>query len=210
MARYIGPNCRMCRREGDALNLKGTRCFTEKCAFKRRPQIPGQHGRDRMMRKETGYQVQLRAKQKVRRTYGVLERQFRNYYEEANRMTGNTGTNLLHLLETRLDNVIFRMGFGLSRPQARMWITQGHFQVNNRDIDIPSFSVKVGDLVAVKENSKLRAQLKDLMEKTTGKEVSPWLEVDRDALKGKFTALPERPQLDQKIQETLIVEYYSR
>lgn len=210
MGRYNGPNCRLCRREGDALFLKGTRCFTDKCAFKRRAKIPGQHGDARMMRKQTGYEVQLRAKQKVRRIYGLLERQFQNYYVKATQMSGNTGINLLHLLESRLDNVVFRMGFGLSRSQSRMWVTQGHFMVNNHKVDIPSYSVRVGDVISVKETSKLKKLLKDQMEKTSGKEVSSWLEVDREALKGKFVALPERPQLDQKIQESLIVEYYSR
>ncbi|RCK78505.1 MAG: SSU ribosomal protein S4p (S9e) [Candidatus Ozemobacter sibiricus] len=210
MARYNDASCRLCRREGDALFLKGTRCYSDKCAFKRRAQIPGQHGKDRMMRKQTGYEVQLRAKQKVRRIYGILERQFENYYNTASAMPGNTGTNLLHLLESRLDNVVYRMGFGLSRSQARMWVTQGHFAVNGQKVDIPSYRVQPGDTIEVRENSKLRKQLKELMEKTSGREQHTWLEVDRDAMKGKFLALPDRSLLDQKIQESLIVEYYSR
>ncbi len=210
MARYTGSVCRLCRREGDQLFLKGARCYTEKCAFKRRATIPGVHGADKMRKKQTGYEVQLRAKQKVRRTYGILEAQFRKYYEAASRKSGNTGTNLLHQLETRLDNVVFRMGFGISRAQARMWVTQGHFEVNNRKCNIPSYQLRPGDEIKLLDNSKVRKTVKDIMEISSSREVSAWLQVDRENLKGKFLALPERSQLDPKIQEHLIVEFYSR
>ena len=210
MARYTDSSCRICRREGDALFLKGNRCFTDKCAFKRRPKIPGAHGSDRMIKKPTGYEIQLRAKQRVRKLYGVLERQFRKYYTEATRMSGNSGLNLLNLLETRLDNVVYRMGFGESRPQARMWVTQRHFEVNGKPVNIPSYNVQPGDVITVREKSTLRKPLKDIMEKTSSREKADWLEVDRENLKGKFLKLPERAQLDQKIQESLIIEFYSR
>lgn len=210
MGRYIGSVCRICRREGEQLFLKGTRCYTEKCAFKRRSTIPGVHGQSRMRRKQTDYEIQLRAKQKVRKTYGVLERQFRKYYEIANRKDGNTGVNLLHQLETRLDNVIFRMGFGISRAQARMWVTQGHFSVNGHKCNIPSCQLRAGDVVALRDNSKLKNTIKDLLEVTSTRSDSPWIEVDKEAIKGKFINLPEREQLDPNIQESLIVEFYSR
>ncbi len=210
MARYTGSVCRICRREGDQLFLKGARCFTEKCAFKRRATVPGQHGAEQMRKKPTGYEVQLRAKQKVRKTYGVLERQFRKYYESANRKGGNTGTNLLHELETRLDNVAFRLGFGLSRAQTRMWITQGHFEINGRKCNIPSCQLRPGDVITIRESSKIKNQIKDALEITSSRESSSWLELDRENLKGKFLSLPERAQLDPKIQEHLIIEFYSR
>jgi len=210
MARYTGSNCRLCRRENDTLFLKGTRCFTDKCAFKRRAKIPGQHGNERMAKKHTGYEIQLRAKQKVRRMYGILERQFQRYYEIANQMAGNTGTNLLNLLECRLDTIVYRMGFGVSRAQARMWVTQKHFLVNGKSVNIPSYQLKVGDTISIKETSRLRKHFKDVMELSVSRESSPWLDVDRENLKGKFVSLPERGQLDQKIQESLIIEYYSR
>jgi small subunit ribosomal protein S4 len=210
MARYTGSVCRICRREGEQLFLKGARCFTEKCSFKRRAYIPGVHGNSRMRKKQTGYEIQLRAKQKVRKTYGILEKQFRKYYDIANRKDGNTGTNLLHELETRLDNVAFRMGFGMSRAQVRMWVTQGHLDVNGRKCNIPSAQLKPGDTVSIRETSKLRKQIKDILEVTSSRDESPWIEVDKENLKGKFLSLPERSQLDSKIQESLIVEYYSR
>lgn len=212
MARYTGPVCRICRREGEALFLKGARCFTDKCGYKRRATIPGQHGNGKlnMRRKQTGYEVQLRAKQKVRKLYGILEGQFRKYYEAATRQAGNTGVNLLHQLEKRLDNVAFRMGFGMSRSQTRMWVTQGHFLVNGRAVNIPSYHLRPGDVISIKETSKIRQQLKDILEISSSRELGAWLEVDRENLKGKFAALPERSQLDPNIQESLIIEYYSR
>jgi len=163
-----------------------------------------------MRKKATGYEVQLRAKQKLRKTYGILERQFRKYYEAASRKSGNSGVNLLHQLETRLDNVAFRMGFGLSRAQTRMWITQGHFDINGRKCNIPSYQLRAGDVIAIRESSKIRQQIKDALEINSSREASSWLEVDRENLKGKFVALPERAQLDPKIQEHLIIEFYSR
>jgi len=210
MARYTGSVCRICRREGDQLFLKGARCFTEKCAFKRRATVPGQHGAEQMRKKATGYEVQLRAKQKLRKTYGILERQFRKYYEVANSKGGNSGVNLLHQLETRFDNVAFRMGFGLSRAQTRMWVTQGHFEVNGRKCNIPSYQVRPGDTIAIRESSKIRPMIKDALEINSSREANSWLEIDRENLKGKFVALPERAQLDPKIQEHLIIEFYSR
>lgn len=210
MARYIGSVCRICRRENEQLFLKGARCYTEKCAFKRRAYIPGAHGNSKMRRKQTGYEIQLRAKQRLRKSYGILEQQFRKYYDIANRKEGNTGINLLHQLEMRLDNVAFRMGFGMSRSQVRMWITQGHFKVNGKKCNIPSYQLRPNDEIAICENSKLRRQIKDIIELNTAREVSPWLEADYENLKGKFLALPERSQLDPNIQEHLIVEFYSR
>lgn len=210
MARYTGSVCRICRREGDQLFLKGARCYTEKCAFKRRATIPGVHGNTRMRKKTTGYEIQLRAKQKVRKSYGILESQFRKYYDIANKKEGNTGVNLLHQLETRLDNVVFRMGFGISRSQARMWVTQGHFAVNGRKCNIPSCQLKAGDEIKLLENSKVRKTVQDTIEVASSRAQIPWIEVDKENLKGKFLALPERSQLDPKIQEHLIVEFYSR
>ncbi len=212
MGRYHDASCRVCRREGDTLFLKGARCYSDKCGFKRRARIPGQHGNDRMSmnKKQTGYEIQLRAKQRVRRMYGLLERQFQRYYELAAKKSGNTGVNLLHLLETRLDNIVYRMGFGISRPQARMWVTQAHFTVNSKRVNIPSYQVKPGDVVSVKENSPLRQKIKDQLEISLSRDATPWLEVDKEGCKGKLLNLPERAQLDQKIQESLIVEYYSR
>jgi len=210
MGRYIGSSCRICRREGDALFLKGTRCFTDKCAFKKRAKIPGQHGNERQVKKPTGYEIQLRAKQRCRKLYGLLERQFQKYYDMAIAQAGNTGVNLLHILESRLDNVVYRMGFGMSRSQARMWVTHAHFQVNGKNVNIPSYQLKPGDVITVKDNSSLRKLIKDLLEANASREKAPWLEVDRENLKGRFVNLPERAQLDQKIQESLIIEYYSR
>lgn len=210
MARYTGPVCKLCRREGEQLFLKGTRCYTDKCALKRRAYVPGQHGREQTIRKLTNFGIQLRAKQKVRRIYGILERQFENYYIKAVRMSGNTGLNLLRLLESRLDNVVYRLGFSLSRQQARMWVTQGHFLVNGKKVNIPSYQVKIGDVISLKENSSLRKIMPEILEKNSVREPAEWLEVDKENFKGKFLKYPERSQLDPKIQESLIVEYYSR
>lgn len=209
MARYIGPNCRICRREGDALFLKGTRCYSEKCAMKKRNKIPGMHG-GKMMKKSTGYSLQLRAKQRVRRIYGILEKQFENYYSAAVKQTGNSGINLLRLIESRLDNVVYRMGFALSRAQSRMWVTHAHFNVNGKAVNIPSFIVRPGDVISVKTNSSVKKKVKDILEKTSRGDNSPWLEIDKENFKCKFLALPERAQLDPAIQESLIIEYYSR
>lgn len=210
MARYVGAVCRLCRREGDQLFLKGARCYTDKCSFKRKSVLPGQHGAEQMRSKQTGYEIQLRAKQKVKRIYGILEKQFRKYYEVASRKGGNAGVNLLHQLETRLDNVAYRMGFGISRAQTRMWVTQGHFEVNGRRCNIPSYQLRPNDQVKVAENSKVRAQIKDALEMNSNRESSDWLSVDADKLSGVFLELPDRSKLDPKIQENLIIEFYSR
>ncbi|MBF0409865.1 MAG: 30S ribosomal protein S4 [Candidatus Riflebacteria bacterium] len=210
MARYTGPSCRICRKEGDALFLKGARCYTDKCAFKKRPRIPGQHGPTKMNKKHTGYEVQLRAKQKVRKIYGLLEAAFRLYYDRAVSQSGNSGHNLLTLLEKRLDNVVYRLGFGMSRSQARMWVTHGHFMVNGKPVDIPSYSLRPGDTVTVRESSSLKQTLKDILDKTSSRDKSSWLEIDREAMKGRFLNVPQREELDPKLQESLIIEYYSR
>ncbi len=208
MARYTGPVCRLCRREGAKLFLKGDRCYSQKCAFTMRPTPPGQHGQGRRG-KMSEYGTQLREKQKAKRAYGVLESQFRKYFEIANKMKGKTGDNLLQLLERRLDNVAFRLGFGNSRAQARQLVMHGHIQVNGRKVDIASFIVKDGDVVSV--SSKSAAQdhfkvMKEQGEKTTPK----WLELDIVNLSGKVVAMPERDDVDLTIEEHLIVELYSR
>lgn len=213
MAKYLGPVCKLCRREGEKLFLKGTRCFTPKCAFERRDFPPGQHGRQRAFRKgrESDFARQLRAKQKVRRVYGVLERQFRRYYAAAIRTTGLTGLIILQQLESRLDNVVYRLGYAQSRAQARLLVTHGHFTVNGRRTDIPSRQVKVGDVIAVREGS-LRAPyfktLRDVAESSTP--VPMWLSRDLTHLSGNMVRLPERSEIDGNLNEQLVVEYYSR
>lgn len=208
MARYTGPVCRLCRREGMKLFLKGDRCYTGKCAIDRRPYAPGQHGQNRG-KKPTEYGLQLREKQKVRRIYGVPEKQFRNYYDKANRQKGMTGENLLRLLERRLDNVVFQLGFATSRPEARQLVRHGHFTVNGRRVDIPSFLVRVGDVVAVKESSKSSPRMKEILanlDRTPPK----WMSLDANAATGTIVALPDREDIQLPIQEHLIVEKYSR
>lgn len=208
MARYTGPVCRLCRREGMKLFLKGDRCYTGKCAIDRRPYAPGQHGQNRG-KKPTEYSLQLREKQKVRRIYGVPEKQFRNYYDKANRQKGMTGENLLRLLERRLDNVVFQLGFATSRPEARQLVRHGHFTVNGRRVDIPSFLVRVGDVVAVKESSKSSPRMKEILanlDRTPPK----WMSLDANAATGTIVALPDREDIQLPIQEHLIVEKYSR
>ena len=210
MARYIGPVCRQCRREGMKLYLKGERCHSEKCAIERRNFVPGQHGKDRKA-KIVGYGLQLREKQKVRRVYGVLERQFRNNYEKAAHQKGITGENLMGGLERRLDSVIYRMGFGTSRAQARQIVGHGHIEINGRKCNIPSALVKVGDLVAVRETSKNNPTIIAARDATAHAPAPNWIDVDRDALKGKITALPQRSELVQiQLNEQLIVELYSK
>ncbi|MCC7234548.1 MAG: 30S ribosomal protein S4 [Bryobacterales bacterium] len=210
MARYIGPVCRLCRREGTKLFLKGERCYTEKCAIEKRNFIPGQHGQARKQ-KIVGYGLQLREKQKTRRVYGMLETQFRNTFEKAAKMDGITGHNLLFLLERRLDNVVFRMGFGTSRPQSRQIVRHGHIQVNGRKVNIPSFVVKPGDVVEVREKSRNNAAILAARD-TTAHQPSPnWLEVDREALKAKVLGHPKREDLVQiQINDQMIVELYSK
>ena len=209
MARYTGSLCRLCRRENLKLFLKGDRCFGEKCAFERRPYVPGQHGQ-RRGGKLSDYRLQLREKQKVKRIYGVLERQFRRYYKQADRQKGVTGTNLLTLLETRLDNTVYRMGFAASRNQARQLVLHNHFRVNGRKANIPSLQLKVGDTVEVKESSKKASQIIEAMETVVRRGVPNWLEVDKENFKGTLKALPNREDLTMPIHEQLIVELYSK
>lgn len=212
MSKYRGPVCRLCRREGEKLFLKGERCFSPKCSFERRGYAPGQHGKGAQFRRrrDSDYNRQLRAKQKARRSYGILERQFRRYYEEALRRRGLTGLNLLQILETRLDNVVFRLGFADSRAQARLLVTHGHFIVNGRRSDVPSMLVTQGDVVAVREGSRGRSYFKDLSAVAEDRNVPPWLSRELKALSGSVIRLPERSEIDSNLQEQLIVEYYSR
>ncbi len=210
MARYIGPVCRQCRREGMKLFLKGERCHSEKCAIERRNFVPGQHGKDRKA-KIVGYGLQLREKQKVRRVYGVLERQFRSGYEKAALQKGITGENLMSALERRLDSVIYRMGFGTSRAQARQVVRHGHIEVNGRKCNIPSALVKVGDVVKVRETSKNNPTILAARDATAHAPAPNWIDVDRDGLTGRITALPQRSELVQiQMNEQLIVELYSK
>ena len=210
MARYIGPVCRQCRREGMKLFLKGERCHSEKCAIERRNFVPGQHGKDRKA-KIVGYGLQLREKQKVRRVYGVLERQFRTTYEKAAAQKGITGENLMSALERRLDSVIYRMGFGTSRAQARQVVRHGHVEINGRKCNIPSAQVKVGDVVSVRESSKNNATILAARDATAHAPAPNWIDVDREGLKGRITSLPQRSELVQiQMNEQLIVELYSK
>lgn len=210
MARYIGPVCRLCRREGMKLFLKGERCHSEKCAIEKRNFVPGQHGKDRRA-KLVGYGLQLREKQKARRIYGVLERQFRNTFEKASAMKGITGENLLGSLERRLDSVIYRMGFGTSRAQARQVVRHGHIQVNGRKVNIPSFQVKPGDDVAVRESSRNNPTILSARDATAHAPAPAWMEVDREGLKARITGAPKRDELVQiQMNEQLIVELYSK
>ena len=208
MARYRGPVCRLCRREGVKLFLKGDRCYTDKCAMERRPYPPGQHGQ--MRRKKTEYALLLREKQKLKRIYGVLEKQFRRYFEEAERQKGVTGENLLILLERRLDNVIYRMGFANSRNQARQLVRHGHVLVNGKKVDIPSYLVDVGDEIAIREKSREIPFIKEAMESVSRRGIPSWLEVDPDNFKGKVKALTTREEIAIPVQEQLIDEFYSK
>lgn len=206
MARYTGPSCRLCRREGQKLFLKGERCYSTKCAIDRRNYAPGQHGQGR--KKLSDYGLQLREKQKAKRFYGVLETQFRHYFEKAARKPGITGENLLVMLETRLDNVIFRMGFGSSRKEARQLVRHGHFTINGNKINIPSLQVKEGDVIQVKENSSNSPKFKELKEAAVN--TPGWLSVDFEKLEGKVISYPTRQDIDIPIEEHLIVELYSK
>src|SRR5919199_6433081 len=206
MARYIGPVCRQCRREGMKLYLKGERCHSEKCAIERRNFVPGQHGKDRKA-KLVGYGLQLREKQKVRRVYGVLETQFRNTFEKAALQKGITGENLLGSLERRLDSVIYRMGFGTSRAQARQIVRHGHVEINGRKCNIPSAQVKIGDTVSIRESSKNNPTVLAARDATAHAPAPNWIEVDREGLRGRVTSLPQRSDLVQiQLNEQLIVE----
>ena len=208
MARYTGPNCKQCRREGCKLYLKGERCTNGKCAFDHRSTAPGQHG---AARKKVGeYGKQLREKQKARRYYGVLEKQFRHYYDMAEKMEGITGTNLLILLERRLDNVIFRMGMAESRKEARQLVLHAHFTLNGKKVSIPSILIKAGDVIAVKESSKENAKIKALAEELATKTSPKWIEKDAANLTAKVVALPARDDIDFEFDEQLIVELYSK
>lgn len=208
MARYTGPVCKLCRREGMKLFLKGERCYTDKCSFDRRPYPPGQHGQRRM--KFTEYGIRLREKQKVRRIYGVLEKQFRGYFHEADRVKGVTGENLLHLLERRLDTVVYRMGFARTRSEARQLVRHRHFLVNDKRVDIPSFLVNPGDKVSVREKSRNKAVFEDSMEQAERRGLPEWLEMDKNTFTGTVAGMPNREEITLPIQEQLIVEFYSR
>ena len=212
MARYIGPSCKLCRREGVKLYLKGEKCYTEKCAFERRSYPPGQHGKDSSFRrrKSSDYAVQLREKQKTRRIYGVLERQFRRYFHEAERRTGLTGENLLIVLETRLDNVVYRLGLADSRSQARQLVSHGHFTVNGRKTNIPSFLVTTSDEVAVRVESRRSTYFKERKDLLGKREVPAWLSLNEESLDARMLALPTRQEIDVPVTEQLIVEFYSR
>src|SRR5215208_4107203 len=206
MARSLGPKCRNCRREGMKLFLKGERCLTEKCSVERRSYPPGEHGRGRI--KQSEYLLQLREKQKARRYYGLLEKQFRTYYTKAAKGSGITGEELLRMLETRLDNVIYRLGFAASRAQARQLVRHGHFQVNGRRVNIPSFQVRPNDVVSLKAGSPVEQVVRDATDLTAS--VASWLQADHDNLTGKVLKLPERTDIDTPVQEQLIVELYSK
>lgn len=208
MARYTGAVCRQCRREGQKLFLKGERCYTDKCGIVRRQYAPGQHGQSR--KKMSEYGLQLREKQKARRYYGVLESQFRKYFDIANKSTGVTGETLLSILESRLDNVAYRLGFGTSRPEARQLVTHGHFTVNGKKVNIPSFLVKPGDVISIKEKSRGSSKIKDVLEVTSSKTVPKWLDLDRNTLTAKVLNLAERDDIDLEVEEHLIVELYSK
>lgn len=209
MARYAGPVCRLCRREGMKLFLKGERCHAEKCAVERRNVPPGHHGKGRKAKLQ-GYGLQLREKQRVKRMYGVLERQFRRYFHEADRRKGITGETLLQLLESRLDNVVYRLGFATSRPQARQLVRHGHFLVNGRRADVPSYSLRAGDRVSVKAKSVGNPAIAYAREEVKGRGVPEWLELGVDGQEGRFAAVPTREQLNLPVQEQLIVELYSK
>ena len=209
MARYIGPVCRLCRREAMKLFLKGERCYTEKCAIEKRNMPPGQHTRLRKA-KLVGYGLQLREKQKVKRIYGVLENQFRRYFEVADRTRGITGETLLQLLERRLDNVVYRLGLATSRAQARQLVRHGHFLINGKKVDVPSYSLKAGDAIAVRGSSAQNATIQHAMEEVKGRGIPEWLTFDAGSMTGRVTSLPTRAQINLPVQEQLIVELYSK
>lgn len=208
MARYIGSVCRLCRRENLKLFLKGDRCYSDKCAYNRRNYAPGQHGQRRS--KLSDYGIQLREKQKVKRMYGLLEKQFHSYFKKAERQRGITGTSLLVFLERRLDNVVYRLGFANSRIQARLLVRHGHFTVNGRKVNIPSYLVKVGDVIEVKEKKRTISLFAEAMDAVERRGVTNWLELDKDNFRGKVKAFPTREELTMPIQEQLIVELYSK
>ena len=208
MARYRDAVCRICRREGDKLFLKGDRCYTDKCAIARRGYAPGQHGQGR--KKMSEYGTQLREKQKAKRYYGLLENQFYHYFELATKMTGKTGENLLKVLESRLDNVVYRAGFAMSRPEARQLVSHGHFTVNGKAVNIPSYLVKAGDVVAIVEKSMSSDKIKGVLEANASRPALNWLSVDKNKAQATVVNLPERGEIDLQVEEQLIVELYSK
>jgi len=208
MARYTGAVCRICRREGQKLFLKGQKCYSEKCAFNKRAFAPGQHGQSR--KKMSEYGLQLREKQKARKTYGILESQMEKYFEMAVAREGIAGTNLLQILESRLDSVVYRAGFASSRPEARQLVRHGHYEVNGKRVDIPSYLVKAGDVITVREKSKDSEKIKAVFEFTDGKTIPEWLDVNSEAKSATVTRLANREDIDMDIQEHLIVEFYSK
>jgi len=207
MARYTDSSCRLCRREGEKLFLKGERCYTGKCAVTRRQYAPGQHGQGR--KKISDYGVHLREKQKAKRYYGLLESQFSKYFDMANKKQGVTGENLLQILESRLDNVIYRIGLASSRKEARQLVNHGHFTINGKKVNIPSYLVKVGEVISVREKSRDISKIQDLMD-GNGRAVPKWLDMDRNTMTAKVISLAERDDIDMSIQEHLIVEFYSK
>lgn len=208
MARYTGPVCRLCRREGQKLFLKGERCYSEKCSIGRRAYAPGQHGQGR--KKTSEYGLQLRAKQRARRYYGVNESQFHHYFEIAERKTGVTGENLLRILESRLDNVVYRAGFASSRVEARQIVGHGHFEVNGKRVDIASYLLKAGDVITICEKSRASEKIKAVLEANAGRPVPQWLDANAENFSVKVVNLPERDAIDAPIEEQLIVEFYSK
>ena len=208
MARYSGPVCRLCRREGQKLFLKGDRCYTGKCSVDRRTYAPGMHGQNR--KKQSEYGLQLREKQKAKRIYGILETQFHNYFEKASQQKGITGENLLRLLEIRLDNVVYRAGFGRSRTEARQVVRHNHIEVNGKKVNSPSYQVTVGDVITIKEQSKGIQRFKDIFETASSRTAPQWMDVNFDQAQITVTALPARDQIDIPVEETLIVELYSK
>lgn len=208
MARYTESVCRICRREGQKLFLKGDRCYTDKCAVTRRAYAPGQHGQSR--RKLSEYGTQLREKQKVRRAYGILEGQFAHYFEMASKREGVTGENLLSIVESRLDNVVYKLGLAVSRPEARQLVSHAHFTVNGKKVNIPSYLVKPGDVIAVREKSRTSAKFDAILASTESRIVPKWLDMNRDTMEGRVVALAEREDIDLPIEEHLIVEFYNK
>ena len=208
MARYTDAVCRLCRREGQKLFLKGQRCYSAKCAIEKRAYAPGQHGQ--MRKKLSGYGQQLREKQKAKRYYGVLEKQFAHYFEIAEKKAGVTGENLLQVLESRFDNVIYRLGFGLSRAEARQLVVHGHFLINGKKVDIPSYLVSEGDVITIKESSRSLPKIKAVLEQTEGRAIPKWLDLDANTLQAKVVTLAQRDDIDLEVEEHLIVELYSK
>lgn len=208
MARYTGAVCRMCRREGSKLFLKGERCYSDKCSFTRRAYAPGQHGQSR--KKISEYGIQMREKQKTRRYYGVLESQFEGYFETAERKPGMTGENLLRILETRLDNVVYRLGLANSRAEARQLVVHGHYTINGKRVNIPSYQVKEGEVITVCQKSRSSEKIKSIVETCGARPVPAWLDMNKETLEAKVVRLPNREDIDLDVQELLIVEYYSK